>query len=354
MRRYKRHMKRILVDGDIVVYRCGYASQKTRYDIYHWDDTCPRVETTNTSDSDVNPYDRVPRDGRVPLMACDNAKEANAWLEEAHASATNGTDVMPYIRLSRIEVDPVEHCLHSVKRVMQAIQDKYPEGQMEVYFSCSTADNWRTVFYPEYKANRKDARRPVHYPSIHGYMEAMYPCTRGVNTEADDIIAMRASMLDDYVVVTIDKDMDQIPGLHYNWVKEEEYVMSELAAQRSVCLQAIHGDRTDNIPGLAKWGPAAAQAWVESCPLETTEEIILAAYCQEYRVEEAEYNARLNTALVSLPRNSREIRDWTGEVESARKEMQEAADSSEGSLAATEEEGRTGSVLPEAQRDGGA
>jgi hypothetical protein len=64
----------------------------------------------------------------------------------------------------------------------------------------------------------------VYYEEIGEYMNAMYPTTYGADTEADDLIAMRADQLrgnSEFVVVTIDKDMDQIEGLHYNWVKEE-------------------------------------------------------------------------------------------------------------------------------------
>jgi hypothetical protein len=76
--------------------------------------------------------------------------------------------------------------------------------------------NWRTNLYPEYKANRATMRRPVYYEEIGEYMDAIYPTTHGASTEADDLIAMRADSLrgnSEFVVVTIDKDMDQIEGL---------------------------------------------------------------------------------------------------------------------------------------------
>lgn len=270
-------MMRILIDGDIIKYRVGFASQHT----YYW----------------------------VEDIRFDDAKTANAYIKEHGLSLEN--------RTPEIEVDPIDHCLHSVKVVMQRIQDKYPHGQMEVYFSCPTEDNWRTQFYPEYKANRKDMRRPEHYEAIGDYMEHMYPCNRGKTTEADDEIAIRAAMLrgnSEFVVVTIDKDMDQIEGLHYNWVNDEEYEIGEIEARRAVAIQAIAGDSTDNIKGIPKWGPAAAQVWLEQCPLDNPFDITLAAYREVYDEVEALYRATLNTALVSLPVNTRQIKDWTEEV----------------------------------------
>jgi 5'-3' exonuclease len=314
---------RILIDGDIVKYRVGFASQHTYYDVYS------KLDIALDSEGEWLV------EGAHPTQSFDDAKSANAWLKEQD-------DPDDFVRIARIEADPLDHCLHTCKVVMQRIQDRYPHGQMEVYFSCSTAMNWRTNLYPEYKANRATMRRPVYYEEIGEYMNAMYPTTYGADTEADDLIAMRADQLrgnSEFVVVTIDKDMDQIEGLHYNWVKEEEYVMDQQAARRSVALQAIAGDSTDNIKGIPKWGPAAALEWLQQCPLDNTDDIILAAYKEVYPEVEAVWRAALNTALVSLPVNNRQISDWSEDVNEAEEAYQQAQATADGCGAGVSEPG---------------
>jgi hypothetical protein len=66
--------------------------------------------------------------------------------------------------------------------------------------------------------------------------------------EADDAMGLAASS--DTLIITLDKDLDMIPGSHYNWIKDWTYEVNEEEAFRHFCTQCIQGDRTDNIPGL--------------------------------------------------------------------------------------------------------
>ena len=54
---------------------------------------------------------------------------------------------------------------------------------------------------------------------------------------------------EDTVIASIDKDLLMIPGRHYNFVKQEFYNVSEIDGLRHFWFQMIMGDRSDNIPG---------------------------------------------------------------------------------------------------------
>jgi hypothetical protein len=55
---------------------------------------------------------------------------------------------------------------------------------------------------------------------------------------------------DDVVICTIDKDLNGVPGWHFNWNSKELYLVDEDEANRFFFTQMLTGDATDNIPSL--------------------------------------------------------------------------------------------------------
>ncbi|MGH7746922.1 MAG: hypothetical protein ACREQ5_19535, partial [Candidatus Dormibacteria bacterium] len=68
----------------------------------------------------------------------------------------------------------------------------------------------------------------------------------------------------------IDKDLDQIPGKHYNFMKEVSYEVSKEEAQRFFYFQLLCGDSIDNVPGCKGIGPKKADKALEG--IETEED----------------------------------------------------------------------------------
>jgi 5'-3' exonuclease len=61
------------------------------------------------------------------------------------------------------------------------------------------------------------------------------------------------------VIVSIDKDLLQIPGSHYNFVKSEFTEVSEEEGMFSFYIQLLMGDSTDNVSGCPGIGPKKAE-----------------------------------------------------------------------------------------------
>lgn len=70
------------------------------------------------------------------------------------------------------------------------------------------------------------------------------------------------------IIAGIDKDLDQIPGWHYNWelvrsgkvIREaKKYYVSDLEGLKKFYYQLIVGDPTDGIKGIPGKGPKAAE-----------------------------------------------------------------------------------------------
>jgi DNA polymerase-1 len=117
-----------------------------------------------------------------------------------------------------------------------------------------------------YKGNRKDAKRPVHYVAIRNHLQRL-GAELVEGQEADDAVAIEATNTGGWIV-SIDKDLDQVAGWHYNFVKKEEYYVTEEEGLRNLYIQVLTGDRIDNIIGLKGIGPKKAAKLLEDCKTE--------------------------------------------------------------------------------------
>lgn len=113
-----------------------------------------------------------------------------------------------------------------------------------------------------YKGHRS-SEKPFWYEQVRRYLieEWNADCVSGM--EADDAIGIESIALQDSrskndcdcpipVICSVDKDLDMIPGLHYNELRPERgiYEISEVDGLRDFYKQLLTGDPTDNIPGL--------------------------------------------------------------------------------------------------------
>ena len=125
--------------------------------------------------------------------------------------------------------------------------------------------NFRKDLYPQYKANRKpldpDLAKALAYG--HEYMLNYHNALPADGMEADDLVSIWAweARADDipYFIVGIDKDLRQIPGNHYNFVRKTHEFIDDFDAQWNLMIQCLTGDNADNIPGIRGVGPKKAE-----------------------------------------------------------------------------------------------
>ena len=122
-------------------------------------------------------------------------------------------------------------------------------------------NNFRKEIYPEYKANRKDKPKPQHLQGIRDFLIHQWMAVVAEGCEADDLLGIHQT--ETTVICSIDKDLLQVPGMHYNWVRSEYYNQTESGGLRSFYNQLLQGDRGDNIPGITGIGPKKAERFLE-------------------------------------------------------------------------------------------
>lgn len=159
------------------------------------------------------------------------------------------------------------------------IFNKLEFDDYEIYLTSTDKSNFRYELDPEYKANRQGAPKPRHYNYIRQYIEETYQTSVCYGAEADDALASEVERLgmDNAIICTIDKDLDQVPGLHYNWNKQITYSVSEEEGIKYFYTQVLIGDPTDNIKGLYGIGPKKADKILAGL----SEEIDLDAKCAQ-------------------------------------------------------------------------
>jgi 5'-3' exonuclease len=151
-----------------------------------------------------------------------------------------------------------------------------------------------------YKENRKDKEKPEHLAVIRQYLIDEWKAIVSDEEEADDLIAIAATQQPS-IIVSTDKDFDQVPGKHFNPNTGRLYDVSEEDAVKFLYEQILTGDRADNIMGIKGVGPVKAKKALADCVTERQMyDVCVEMYGDEERVIE-------NGRLLYLRRKEGEI-----------------------------------------------
>lgn len=155
-------------------------------------------------------------------------------------------------------------------RADQMIQDILADTGATSYSVFLTGTgNFRREIAPSYKANRPD-NRPAHWQAVREFLVTQHKAQICNGYEADDEMGIQQDKIGGTTVIcSIDKDLLQIPGKHYNFVKKVFQEVTPDEGLKFLYLQSLIGDRSDNIVGVPGIGPVKAnQALAELLPEE--------------------------------------------------------------------------------------
>ena len=146
---------------------------------------------------------------------------------------------------------------HIFSQAIREIQNSFNEDFKSIL--CFTGDtNFRKELLPEYKANRKKTRKPIVLKPLKEWAIYTYNSMVVPRLEADDILGLHAT---EGVMVSIDKDLKTVAGLHFNPDRVEKgmYEVTEEEAHYNHMLQTLCGDSTDGYGGCPKVGIKTAE-----------------------------------------------------------------------------------------------
>ncbi len=145
-------------------------------------------------------------------------------------------------------------------------------GHVEYYIT-NAPKSVRRKIYPAYKANR----RPNKWVNlVRAYLIEMGFAVTHPEFEADDLIHDRAIELGEQncIILTMDKDLTQIPGIHFNYYRPKVIneqgqkvsgdvkglsLVTKEEAEYNFWLSMIVGDSGDNIKGINGLGQVKAK-----------------------------------------------------------------------------------------------
>ncbi len=151
-------------------------------------------------------------------------------------------------------------------------------------------NNFRSKVLTTYKFNRKGKRKPVTFRPLRDYSMQKYEAVEIATLEADDVLGIMATGPVEEgthnVVVSIDKDLNTVPGLHFNTMHPERgvYTVTLAMADAFFLKQALMGDATDGYGGCPGIGPKTADRILAPYITETETDVagaweaIVAAY----------------------------------------------------------------------------
>jgi len=186
------------------------------------------------------------KEGEEVLVDCENKREANKIAKEMDGEV-----------LTTTTVEPLANALHNVGTMVRRILERVNAHTYTVFISGD--NNFRDTLVDNYKANRNELHKPHWYHEIKAYLVRNFEAVIVDGQEADDAMSIaqescfNSDVLEgETIICSIDKDLDMVPGIHYNWNKDKIYVIGELEGIRNFYKQLITGDSTDNISGLYK------------------------------------------------------------------------------------------------------
>lgn len=190
-------------------------------------------------------------------------------------------DVVAYRMAFGTEDEPEKVAIQKTSEFLEDLIFTYTEVEdCEGYLTGKSNFRFDIAKTAPYKGTRV-AEKPKHLGIIRQYMIDAWAFSVQEGQEADDAIGIRAYALgeEDYIICSIDKDLDNLRGHHYNFVKNIRYYVTEDEAIKNFYMQVLTGDRVDNVPGLRGVGPKKAEKILSEAKTETELfNAVLAAY----------------------------------------------------------------------------
>ena len=180
--------------------------------------------------------------------------------------------------------------------ILNEIQEEIQVNKT-MYFFTKCRNNFRKQINPQYKANRVKQNKWVN--ELRNYLLEYWENSFAHNEyEADDLIYYNAQLMDvnDYIICSIDKDLKQIEGLHFDYYQEKKYddngqeykvrkgfkYMSKTDCENLLCELLLIGDTSDNIKGVKGIGKIKAKKIIYS---KNTTYGKFKAICEAYKNE---------------------------------------------------------------------
>lgn len=231
-----------LIDADSIIFRCGFAVEHKKHKFFI------------KGEEHLGPFQIYDYKKEIPKEFKDDPELS--YEEE-------------------VVIEPLQNALHLVKQEIEGIISATSADSYQVYIKGKGNFREEVSVTRVYKGNRDVTHRPRYEQEIRTYLKDYWKAEEVDGEEVDDKVAreqMRHYVHEEdnggegictSIIASIDKDMDQVPGWHYNFMKKEKYWIDEDQATKNFYLQLLTGDPSDNIQGIKGIGLVGATALLD-------------------------------------------------------------------------------------------
>lgn len=157
------------------------------------------------------------------------------------------------------EGEPVSHSCHALRRMMTEFLEELGISEYQIYISGKGNFRDDVAMSQGYKANRS-RDKPTNYGEMRDFLKQHMGAVEVDGMEADDRVSML--LWEDWVQAggdkhkcevvccSVDKDLNNTPGWHYQSNKRRLFFLNDRQSLRHFWLQMLSGDKVDNIKGL--------------------------------------------------------------------------------------------------------
>lgn len=169
----------------------------------------------------------------------------------------------------------------AIHETLERVRRKFPNATLYV---CMTDErhNFREsiAVTTEYKGGRVTSK-PYYWRKIRDWFYKQDNVIVSVNEEADDLMSKALMRSRYHACVSVDKDLKNTPGFHFDDFTGVEIIVTPTQAYRRFYTQLLTGDQVDNIKGCPRIGKVKAAAILQGCrtPEEFERAVGLAYAC---------------------------------------------------------------------------
>lgn len=156
----------------------------------------------------------------------------------------------------------LESAVEALNEFVSDLTERVKAAAVIMVFSGS--NNFRYDVDPTYKHNRVNKPPSQLRELIKEYVIENYDTKVFDRLEGDDTMGILSTMFTGkYTICTIDKDLKQIPGRHYNWNTDELFDVTPEEGTRWFHRQILTGDITDGYQGCPGVGAVTAAEFLD-------------------------------------------------------------------------------------------
>jgi hypothetical protein len=270
----------VLFDADILVFRCAFAAEYQMWFLAY--------------DRDETNQDGSPKefDGFKKVESFRYNREAKERLNEVCPGQYSREEGHDYQLWSETQLEPFGHAVQNLNTLVDHILSTlgHTEFDARMFLSPYKGENFRYAIATTlpYKGNRDRTHRPTYEKELRDYIIEHWDTTVAEGEEADDLLGIEQTRLgDNSIIVTLDKDLDQIPGMKHNFMYDRTYEVTPEQAATNFHIQLLMGDTTDNIPGLPGIGIGKARKALHGLSGASEE---LSEVCRQYQIHSGKEN----------------------------------------------------------------